>query len=188
MFLTPTFRRFLAGIGRNASATNLVVNGSFTTNATGWVAEGAGTVVRSTAQDYAGGTASLLVTTAAADGAGAKNNAGTVIAPATAYTLSAWIKGTANDLARLYCNELDAGLGFLAHTREDVTLTGAWQRVSLTFTSNVAAATLDIFAGTQGAAIVFYLDGVQLQTGSAATGTIDTNGASLTGRTVRIGL
>jgi len=68
---------------------NLLSNGSFEVNATGWAAKGSATIARDTTNAYEG-NASLLITTTANANDGASYNV--TLTPSTSYTLSVWYK------------------------------------------------------------------------------------------------
>lgn len=156
---------------------NVITNGSFETNTTGWTVKGAASgIARDTTQKYIG-NAGMAITTTAAIGDGAKFNY--TLSPSTAYTLSFFVK------------QASGGASFLSYGRQDngsdidcgtnVSIGTQWTRVSCTFTTGGTIGSSNIYLKQSDAtARTIYIDAVQLQAGSTATpyqeGLIQLNG------------
>lgn len=149
-------------------ATNLVTNPSFEVNTTSWSTVTSGTLTRVTSEFYTG-VASMQTSVAAI-------NSGTQITvlslnPSTTYSFSVYVKGQIGRSIYLELLELTiAGAEIGRNTTAHISMTGDWQRltVSRTFSTGVRA-NLRIRNGAGNAAHTFYIDAVQLETGSTAT-------------------
>lgn len=98
----------------------------------------------------------------------------TVTASGT-YTFSAYVKGTAGEIVRILIRQQNGSSSSNAAT---VTLTGGWDRVSVTHTfgaDNTLATPQFTNQSTAGYAQRFYAWGAQLETGSSATTYYPTN-------------
>ena len=167
--------------------TNLVTNGGFVTNTTGWSNAGvqSATLSRVTTQQEFG-LASMSVVS---PGALAFEGASTDISGASAgvsYTLSVWIK--APNGADLFITGEDRNSGgALTNHNQEFIATGSWQRVSVSWTSvtGTTAVRAMIYTGpTQ--AITFYVDGVQVEQKPIATPYVETNGSTASRNAARV--
>jgi hypothetical protein len=164
---------------------NMVTNPSFELNATSWSAVGGSTAIaRDTSQSYVG-NAALSATTSATANAGAAfttgNNAPTVLAINTQYTLSWFAKlsgGSFTDIKGRYSR--NGGTNFVECTPSAQTVsTSGWTRFTCTFTTDgtTASSNADLrIVQTAATARTFWIDGVRLEPGSTAksfgTGTL----------------
>lgn len=154
-------------------ATNLVTNPSFEIDTTGWSVLGSGTIARTTSEKYVG-AASLQVATTAIDARALSAKYSGATANAT-HTGSLWVKGEAGKQVRLILFEYNSADTQVASTFSSaVSMTGAWQRISIsaTFSATSVKAALSIQNRTAGAH-TFYVDAVQLETGSTASDYFD---------------
>lgn len=141
--------------------TNLVTNPSFETNTTGWAASSS-SIARTTSQYYSG-SACLLITPSASNGGVVSPLATTI--PSATHTASAWVKGSAGDIIRIELNErTSGGLSLVGTTTVNLTLNGAWQRLSATrlFGTTGATANFNIYNTTSTA--LFFVDATMLET------------------------
>ena len=159
--------------------TNLIANGGFETNTTGWSAQFGGENLSRVTSDYKFGTASLQVIV----GTGNQGiNTGSYLpgfSPSTTYTFSAWIKDTGAAMV-LQVDEATSGYTYIQSQNTTVgSGTGLWRRINYTFTTSPTTGrlSLDIYKGGTGAT-TFYIDGIQLESGSVATPYVETNGAT----------
>lgn len=154
--------------------TNLVANPSFEVDTTGWTTSG-GTFARVTTQAYVG-TASLQLT--ANNSNGAIYDVSGVTASQT-YTSSIWVKGTAGDTVQLELRERDSGGATVGTTSGTITtLTGSWQRLTVTRTfGSTGVNARFIIRNISATSSPTYWDAVQLEEGSLLRdyfeGTID---------------
>lgn len=169
-------------IGRPSGATNLVTNGGFETNVTGWVAGASnGPVTRVTTRSKFG----------AASGNCAWNTGGakflhafSITLTAAAHTVSAWVYIPANwDGGPIRMGQTGFTSAVIASQPDaNMALTDQWQRIQMVFTPNGADLTGFIAIEINGAdpsnGRMIGLDGVQVETGSIATPYIETDGAS----------
>ena len=179
------------------AATNLVTNGGFETDTTGWAAQGAGAVISSEAvADAPFGARVLRITGATSTNARAVDSA-SIPNPAqgVVYTAQARIRAAnagAVGLVGLVQLEEQGGAQGNQSTLTPVTLTAEWQYATVTRTVAQADRTvLAVYVGVFDAAVVgtdqIEVDGVQAELGPVATPYIETNGgtASRTATTVR---
>lgn len=140
--------------------TNLVTNPSFETNTTGWSATSS-SIARTTSQYYVG-SACLLVTPSASSG-GALSPLATTTPNAT-HTVSAWVKGSAGDSLRLELNErTSGGSALVGTTTANLTLTGAWQRISATRLFGATGATANFSITNTSSTALFFIDATMLE-------------------------
>jgi len=176
--------------------TNLVTNGGFETNTTGWIGNASGSTpvptigrVNSTAKF---GTSSLSVATQGANVfEGISSSADTAVTASTPYSLSAWVLYPAGKTVRAEIDWKDASHTFQNKATTDFTGTGAWQKISVTGTSlsNAAFASILILtnnSATSAAATNFNVDGIQLEQKTAATPYVETNGATASRSLARV--
>lgn len=177
--------------GTWSGTTNLAVNGGLEASTLGWavfsnVNDGgpAPSLARNLA-DHKFGTASLQVTAPGADANEGAALAVSGIAAGLRYTASAWIKGPAGATLCLAPVEADlngALLRPLGAGPVTVTAGGAWQRVVRSGvtganTRSIGVAVETCAAGAQ--ALVFGVDGVQVERTSIATPYVDTTTATV---------
>ncbi len=159
--------------------TNLVTNGGFETNATGWTPVGS-TVTRVTSQAKFGSASGEIVTDGAAATEGAYHD---FTATAAVHTVSAWVRGAAGGTVRMAVRD---NAGANAQTGTAVTLTTTWQRITLT-TSALTAATWRCYVETNAQqAITFQVDGGQAELGPCATPYVETNGGTAARAAARV--
>ena len=170
-----------SSVGLWRGTTNLVPNGGFETNTTGWNAHGGTTITRDTSQARHG-LASLRVTTnGASTGQGIITPTGTSGMPVTGgtmYTYSAWLWGSGTVRLKL---SWFASNGSLLGSSEsaNITLTSTPQRAVLTASAlaSAAYAAAEIVTPTA-QAITFWVDAVQLEATPFPTPYVHTDGAS----------
>ena len=162
---------------RPAAVTNLVPNGGFESNLTGWAANqpASGPLTRSTAFSKFGAYSGKVAATVQYDGPIM------FFTPVlnTTYTGSLWVYRT--EIVNDWRLEFDNG-GSISYVSTVVPLTIGWQRVTVTGLSAGVVSTsfrlLNFSAATIAADI--YFDGAQIETGYAATPYIETDGAAAT--------
>lgn len=159
--------------GTQTTRTNFVTNPSFEVDTTSWSLSGSSTISRVTAEKYSGVAALQAVTTAVDSGTQSAYFNG--LSPNTAYVYSLWIKGEPGKLSRLALRELtsaDVSVGVTVGS--NVTMTGSWQRISITRTLGATGAKAQLYVSNRTAgAHTFYVDAIQLQAGSTATDYFD---------------
>lgn len=169
----------------NGASTNLLINGGFETNTTGWTLAGTASIARDTTLSKFG-TASLKITSTGAANYGAFN-AATTISGTTAgrvYTASAWYYGVGATVGRTYQFELYeiGGASGSGVTVSNGTIVAGWQRVTATRTfvqnDRTGIQVIPYILGAAGAGETFNVDGVQVELNSTATPYIETNGAA----------
>lgn len=172
-------------LGRPKASTNLVTNGGFESNLTGWAAVGAGevTLTRITT-DSAEGTACA---NAACNGAFASQGlrliaaARAAVSPNTNYIMQAKFKIDAGVAYEVGFDEFTAvGSGtFVTSNKVTGTATGEWQYVTLTVTTNAATNGAQAFVQkNQLVAATVRADAVQIEPGAVATPYIATDGGT----------
>ena len=164
-------------IGRPKGATNLVTNGGFETNATGWVARNATeTISRITTWAAEGAGAGNILLTAASSGEGAYH--AFTGAASTQYTASATVVPDSGVTARIYLfDNVGSFVGGESVAGDGSTAT----RLKVTATTGVGSATFRVYVRCETAAqdtknIKF--DAVQVETGPVATPYVSTNGGT----------
>lgn len=163
------------------AATNLVTNGGFETNDTGYISSSGNTTVRSTAQAKFG-SASGLCTYGGTVGSGCAVYGITLTAAAHAF--SAWVYvPAAFDGGGLSWAAANWTSATVVTDTVDMNLRDQWQRVVGTITPDAGDLSGDIrltltdSQPTAGNDFV-YIDGVQVETGSIATPYIETDGGT----------
>ena len=151
----------------DTTTVNLLTNPGFELGITGWTARGSSTLSQNLVTTNAyHGIASLKAVTTAAN-SGATTNAFTQTVAAGTYTLSFYIKNSLS-IATLRAG-YNQGAADVACTPNSTTLIiGGFQRYSCTFTSSANLSYIYVDAGAN-TATTMYIDGVQLQAGTAAT-------------------
>lgn len=161
------------------STTNLVTNGGFETNTTGWAGrQGTETLTRDTGQAKFG-AGSLKVDLGHTDAALEGVFHAFTGAAATVYTHSVWVKPDSGITVRVYAYDNVAGFvggGSVAGDGE------TWTRLSVTTTTGAGAATFRVYvrvetSGNQSSK-AFYVDGVQVEQQPLATPYVETNGST----------
>ena len=165
------------------AATNLVTNGGFASNTTGWEGTG-GTIARYTAASEFGAASLRATVSVAADLAGARQTTSIAATTGTVITASAYLRYvTATANVQLLIAEYDVADGFLrvGGTSGSIALTSGFARSSVTVTLGASTTQIRVWAVTFGSQTAdFLIDGVQAETGAAATPYIETNGAAAT--------
>lgn len=147
--------------------TNLLTanQASVETDTTGFNVSSGTTISRDTTE-YWHGAASLKVVTdgSIANQGVATSGAATTVSPNTKYSCSAWVKGSGSVLIR---GRDDTGT---FTDSSAITLTSAWQRLTVTHTTSATAANMWLSVLTSGTqAITFYADGLQIEQKAYAT-------------------
>ena len=159
--------------------TNLITNGGFESNKTGWTASGS-TATQVTSQHKFGSGSLQVVTNGALSGEGAlPSYPGINVTAGNTYTFSGWVYGTSGSVMMIdytFINGVNQG----QHNQTSaVTLNGTWQRLTLTDTAPAGTTSMTPFIVTAGVeAITFYIDGVQMEQKAIATPYVETNGAT----------
>lgn len=145
--------------------TNYGQNNSFETDTAGWAALGTATISRTTTQ-AASGSASLQVSTPAVGSTGASFPL--PLSTFTTYTLSFYMKANSSfSTMRFGYNE---GFGNIP-CASGQSVTTNWKRYSCTFTTGFALVAPSVyFDQSDGVARTIYLDAMQMEAGSYATG------------------
>ena len=185
-------------VGRPTGATNLVTNGGFETNTTGWAPEGTGTGITSqtpTAGAAPFGTKVMRITGSSATNARSIFN-GVVSNPVQGAVYTAQFRIRAGNagavgLAALLQIQESGGASGNESSNANVTLTAEWQDKNVTRTIAQSDRTsLDVYVGVFDAAVEagdqIEVDGVQLETGSIATPYIETDGAAATRQPLKV--
>ncbi len=167
-----------SSVGIWTGTTNLVPNGSFETNASGWSATNGATLTQDTAQAIFGTHALKVVTTSGAgDGATTTTGGSGMAASAgTVYTASVWQYGTAAlTLGIAWYN----GASLLSTSTLNFTGSGAWARRVLTATAPASTTNASLQVTVQsGGVVTYWLDGAQFEAQGLATHVVATNGSS----------
>lgn len=159
-------------------STNLITNGGFETNTTGWSVYGSGTALTRDTSDAKFGLASAkFVATIAVTGIWTPSPI--AVTASQTYTISAWVRAVAGTQIQLNLREstaADAAVG--ADTTKLLTADGTWQRLSVTRVFGATGVNAHVIFQANNAGTTFWIDGVQLEQQSAATPYIETNGAT----------
>jgi hypothetical protein len=150
---------------------NMITNASFETNTTGWVAmtgntAGDPTIARDTTQAMFG-AASMKITTNADINEGAKYPV--TLSPSTQYTLTFNARVSAGSFSTISVGRADvSGTDISCLTSQQIN--SSWGRYSCTFTTGSTITNSYIFIKQSDAtARNWFIDAVQIQTGSTAT-------------------
>jgi virginiamycin B lyase len=144
---------------------NMISNGGFEVNTTGWTPKGNASLSRDTANQYEG-NASLLITTTANAGDGASFNV--TLSPNTTYTIGLVSKSSTTTANSLVIGRQDiSGTDVNSCTSSQFQV---WLYTSCSFTTGPTITSSNIFVKqTDATARSIWLDAVQLQTTSQAT-------------------
>lgn len=151
---------------------NLCENPSVEVDTTGWAGINSASISQSSAYSMFGNY-SLRVIPAANPSSGARYNPDINISGSTEYTLSAYVYATISDVDMKWGYATDVG-GFA--TGGTFTTVVGWQRVSVTFTSNVADTKISyfqIYKDNDANTNIFFIDGVQVEEGGVCTSYCD---------------
>lgn len=143
------------------------------------------TIVANSTEDFYVGTKSWKFTTTGGVASDFRTPVSS-IAGSTTYTASMWIKATAGRVIKLKVQTWTTGYGrFDTQLSSDFTMTGAWQRLSYTWTtaSDIVGAELGFAIDSSFASTVGYIDALMVEASSYAGVYFDgsTAGASWTG-------
>lgn len=173
----PSIAPSVAPIGRPRASTNLIANGGFETNATGWVGRnGTETISRITSWAAEGAGAGNILLTAASGAEGAYH--AFTGAAATQYTAAVDVVPDAGVTARIYLfDNVGSFVGGESVAGDGLTMT----RLKVTATMGVGATTFRVYVRCETASQTgknIKLDAVQVEAGADATPYIVTDGAS----------
>jgi len=173
-----------SGYGIWPAATNLITNGGFETNFTGWVAENesGGTSGRSTDASLFGSASAYFIATTPADNAGIRMTTSVAAASGSTFTASAFIRSLDTTELALRIAEYDTGGNFLrlgAAVHAEFTDDGEFTRITATATMGASTTQARLFINTWGSqSAEFYVDGIQFEAGPIATPYIETDGST----------
>lgn len=153
------------------AATNLLSNGGFESNTTGWTAHANSTITRVTSVAKFGNASGEMVLSGVAAGEGMYQ---TFTATAAVYALQVWAKGSGT-IRLAVARDSDGGL---AQTGSTFTLTSSWQRLVFTTTALTATTWRFIIHTATAQAITFQVDGAQVELGPVRTPYIETDGGT----------
>jgi type IV pilus assembly protein PilA len=156
------------------ATTNLVANGGFETNATGWNSARSGTFSRDATRSKYGNSSLKVITPGVQSGEGAYSANAAVVNNQT-YTASVWVLAPASQAMQIL---LEFNNGVTSSTG-NFTGSGVWQRVQLSGSSNATAGIADIQVRTGStSSITFWIDGAQIEQKVIATPYVETNGST----------
>lgn len=156
------------------ATTNLVTNGGFETNTTGWSAViGAETLTRVTSHNKFGSAALQVDVLGLASLEGVKVSA--TVASGSVYTFSAWLSGSGT-----------VTLNFLGSTSSAITLTTTPTRYTLTATAGSSGALNATIITNSTQTTTFYVDGVQVELKPIATPYVETDGGTASRLAARV--
>jgi len=167
------------------ATTNLITNGGFETNTTGWAIGTAGTITRDTTKSKFGSASLKMVHS----GVGQANSPSFTITNTSTYTLSYWYYVPSGQTGVTSFETPFTGFS----TSQDVfTPTfNQWTRRTITLTANATTGQVGfrLFpdAGTTGGQF-FYIDGVQVEQKAYATPYVETNGGAASRSAARVQL
>ena len=168
--------------------TNLIPNGGFESNTTGWASNnGAHATPSRDTTTSKFGVGSLKVVTDSTTQTGVQVTTNTISASAsTIYTASAWVNAPLGQSMQLVFNAYNVNT-FINSIITTFTGTGSWQRVTATLTTGVGTNNVDPFIVTNSAtATTFWVDGAQIEQKSTATPYVETNGATASRTAARV--
>ena len=163
-------------------ATNLVTNGGFESNVTGWTGGTAGGGQSRDTAEHKFGQASMKVVHYAWGG-GSGSTAGTPdqipVTAGTTYTASAWVKLAAGSTVNFLIEWTNASGGTFTTSTTSVSGNGSWQRVFVSAAAPAGAVSADLQFNDAGLnALTYSIDGVQLEASPVATPYVETNGGT----------
>jgi len=164
-----------SGVGIWPAATNLVTNGGFETNTAGWIAVSSGETVTRDTTVFKFGTASGRVSTPGSTAFEGMQYATTTTAAAT-YTGSCWVRAPEGATMRIRLRQTSAPATVIATT--EFVGTGDWQHVSVTGAAIDTSTNVQVITNLSAQEITYYIDGVQVESGSIATPYIETDGST----------
>ena len=160
-----------SSIGIWEPATNLITNGGFETNTTGWVEQGS-TTTRVTTEHKFGAAAAQIVT----DNAGANEGPYHAFtgAATTVYSVSAWVRGFGGTVRIALWDDV-AG----KQASSPITLTPYWQRITHVATTGAASVSFRVYIETDVQQnITFNIDGAQSERAGLPTPYVETDGGT----------
>ncbi len=173
------------------AATNLIANGGFESNTTGWDAVFNCSISRVDEQAKFGSW-SLKATATASNNVQAGNQSGyAAVSAGTAYSASIWVRaGTALRVASINIRWFNSGGGFVADSGAgaSVTLSSTWQRLTVTATAPGTAARGVLLLTVTGCAAgeTLYLDGAQIEAQAVPSPYVHTDGGTATRSAARV--
>lgn len=152
---------------RSTGADELVLNGDFEVDLTGWTGAAPPTISRSTSVSH-GGVASMFIDTTASDQT-AEYDLIDSIAPDTSYTLGAWIYVVTDGDVKIGWNEYTVGDAYIQTQDESLAdvLNSTWTYIQITGVTSLTTAKMRPHVGTATVPIDLYVDDVVL-TGTVA--------------------
>lgn len=169
-------------VGIWETTTNLIANGGFETDTTGWIALAAGSsIARSTTRSKFGSASLRVVCDGTLIDQGCFGTPYTTIAAVTIYTASVWVyvESGATSL-RLVIDEFLTNVYVGTTVYQSVTgVRGEWVRLTATWTSEAAInqAALSV-RNVAAEATTFHVDGIQIEQKPIATPYVETNGTT----------
>src|SRR5581483_9789018 len=145
--------------------TNLITNGSFEVNTTGWAAEGSSTISQSAALKYIGNDSLSIVTTDAAND-GAKF--AYALTSNTKYTLNYYVRtnltsADTGTLSTIQIGRAEDGSTDTSCLTAQTVLTNGWKQLTCTFTTGTTSGSPYVYIKqTDATARTFFIDGVEL--------------------------
>lgn len=141
--------------------TELITNGGFEVDTSGWTASGGASIARSTVEAFAG-VASLRVTNAAA-------NDGTVYTrgaanPSKLHAISAAFRLDTTEQVGFGWNEYTSADGYIRTVQDQPTLTGGgWVEASIMFRTRPTCGKIEPFFSIRNSGVDFYLDAASVE-------------------------
>lgn len=169
-------------MGVYPGSNNVVANGGFETDASGWSVLGSTVLARVLELAKFGVACGRVVTpgVSTSEGVFYLPAAGTAAA-GQVWTASAWVKGPPGAQLEVQAIARDSGSTNLLTVTTAFVATGDWQRVQATITTPASTSRVAVTVYTAGAAaqaLVYWVDGVQVEQTPAATPYINTSGAA----------
>lgn len=170
-----------SGTGVWGESENLVTNGGFETNTTGWSVEASGTMSRTTTDAKFGSAALDVGCPAATDGI-RFSSITSGVGQGETLSISCWMKAkAAGDVGKTVTFFASPSGGTYEQTTGSHVLTSDWEQASLTFTwanSGHTSAALILRDNVGQGGFDFLLDGVQVEETSLPTPYIETDGSA----------